>query len=172
MNPAASFLPLLPLRLAAARAARRQSRPAARTAAAGPLSPTSLRFGRARKRHDGAAVTARSRPLRPDLAGSRLAAGRAAAKAGGVRRRAVVVEGGGDGDGGRDGVSRGREGGSGGPCAATAAVSPRSAPLGRIWRVASGGGRRRRSNRDGWRRQWATAAAVVVAAVGGGGGIG
>uniref|UniRef100_A0A0E0HMI7 DUF834 domain-containing protein n=1 Tax=Oryza nivara TaxID=4536 RepID=A0A0E0HMI7_ORYNI len=78
---------------------------------------------------------------------------------------------GGDGDGGGDGVGRGREGGCGGPyaattwcSAATAAVSLRSAPLGRIWKVAGGG--RRRLTCDGWRRQLATVAMVVVAAVG------
>ncbi|EEC71670.1 hypothetical protein OsI_04137 [Oryza sativa Indica Group] len=63
-----------------------------------------------------------------------------------VRRRPMVHAGGGDGDGGGDGVGRGHKGGCGGPyaamarcSAATAAVSLRSTPLGRIWRVAGGG---------------------------------
>uniref|UniRef100_A0A0E0NBL1 Uncharacterized protein n=1 Tax=Oryza rufipogon TaxID=4529 RepID=A0A0E0NBL1_ORYRU len=57
----------------------------------------------------------------------------------GTPRWAAVAEGGGDGDGGGDEVGRGRGGGGGGPVAATArcpaataAVSPKSTPLGRI----------------------------------------
>ncbi|BAS90603.1 Os04g0576200 [Oryza sativa Japonica Group] len=64
----------------------------------------------------------------------------------------------GDGDGGGDGVSRGREGGIIGPCAATSRCSAVAAPLGWIWRVAGYGGRRQRATCDGWRRQLATAA--------------
>uniref|UniRef100_A0A0E0H3T6 Uncharacterized protein n=1 Tax=Oryza nivara TaxID=4536 RepID=A0A0E0H3T6_ORYNI len=82
MNPAASFLPLLPLRLAAARAAAgKAGRPQGRRRRGLSHRPR-FASGEQGSVHDGAAVTARSRPLRPDLAGWRLAAGRATAKAG------------------------------------------------------------------------------------------
>ncbi|BAS73908.1 Os01g0703150 [Oryza sativa Japonica Group] len=90
---------------------RRQSRPAAR-AAAGPLT-SSLSGGQGAVLGE-AAVTARSGPLRPDLAGRQLAAARVAATTAGME----LAEG-----------------------AEAAAVPPRSAPLGRIWRVEAVGRR-------------------------------
>uniref|UniRef100_A0A0E0GTC0 Uncharacterized protein n=1 Tax=Oryza nivara TaxID=4536 RepID=A0A0E0GTC0_ORYNI len=83
----------------------------------------------------GAPTTRRWWPLDPGCSG-RIWRGclRAAPTDGVCRHRSMVLAGGGDG------VGREREGGCGDPCAATArfsaAVSPRSAPLGRIWRLA------------------------------------
>uniref|UniRef100_A0A0D3FNN6 Uncharacterized protein n=1 Tax=Oryza barthii TaxID=65489 RepID=A0A0D3FNN6_9ORYZ len=131
----------------------RQSRRLARTAAAGLAAAATPAGDLSLSGHSwrGAPTTGRWWPLDPGCSGRIWwgGTGRATAAAGDgeggsngggegdgegrcVRRRPMVLAGGGDG------VDREREGGCGDPCAATArfsaAVSPRSAPLGRIWR--------------------------------------
>uniref|UniRef100_A0A0E0AFK3 Uncharacterized protein n=1 Tax=Oryza glumipatula TaxID=40148 RepID=A0A0E0AFK3_9ORYZ len=62
----------------------------------------------------------------------------------------------------RKGGSIGHYAATGRCSATTVAVPPRSAPLGRIWRVAGYGGRRRRPTCDGWRQWWLRQLAVVA----------
>uniref|UniRef100_A0A0E0BVS4 Uncharacterized protein n=1 Tax=Oryza glumipatula TaxID=40148 RepID=A0A0E0BVS4_9ORYZ len=169
-DPATPIPPLLPLRLTAARAAAgKAGRPQGRRRRGSSL--TSHRAGRGAARRDGG-----DRQIQAAPAGSG-----GAATGGG--------HGGGDGDGeGRDvrrlkaaGIAMvvGMEPAASAkvvvvvPCglvvatarcpAAAAAVSPRSAPLGRIWRVAGGSWRRLCGNDGG-------GVATAAAAVGDGGG--
>lgn len=169
-------------------------RPSGRMVAARPL--TNNASGGRGSRPQRATVATRSRPLQPDLAGWRLAAGRATAKAvaRGAGRRwwkaaemamatgMVLAEGAQAAAVAKD--AKAAAGMAMAAVVATAVMSPRSAPLGRSggWPAGDGGPtrggargswRRRRRSCSWWssqqwcsRRHLETAAAVVLLTVG------